>query len=70
MKVFIWHVFIKNGAAVTWTTQRQQIVALSTTEAEFIAACSAVKEAMWLKGLLNKIHQYQLLVNLIVAQYV
>lgn len=49
------YVFIKNGAAVTWATQRQQSVALSTTEAEFMAACSATKEAIWLKTLLRDI---------------
>ncbi|GBP12632.1 Retrovirus-related Pol polyprotein from transposon TNT 1-94 [Eumeta japonica] len=45
------YVFIKNGAAVTWSSQRQQTVALSTTEAEFMAACAATKEAMWIKQL-------------------
>lgn len=52
------YVFMKNGAAVTWATQRQQSVALSTTEAEFMAACSATKEAMWLKGLLMDINEF------------
>lgn len=50
------YVFIKNGAAVTWATQRQQSVALSTTEAEFMAACAATKEALWLKRLLTDIN--------------
>ncbi|XP_072934839.1 uncharacterized protein [Epargyreus clarus] len=40
------YVFIKNGAAVTWSSQRQQTVVLSTTEAEFMAACAATKEAI------------------------
>lgn len=52
------YVFMKNGAAVTWATQRQQSVALSTTEAEFMAACSATKEAIWLKGLLMDINEF------------
>ncbi|GBP86394.1 Uncharacterized mitochondrial protein AtMg00820 [Eumeta japonica] len=38
------YIFIKNGAAVTWSSQRQHTVALSTTEAEFMAACAATKE--------------------------
>ncbi|CAH2102025.1 unnamed protein product [Euphydryas editha] len=38
------YVFIKNGGAVTWASQRQQCIALSTTEAEFMAACSATKK--------------------------
>lgn len=52
------YVFIKNGAAITWATQRQQSVALSTTEAEFMAACSATKEAIWLKQLLSDISAF------------
>lgn len=53
------YVFIKNGAAVTWSSQRQQTVALSTTEAEFMAACAATKEAMWIKQLLCDIGEYK-----------
>lgn len=47
------YVFLKSGAAVTWSSQRQPTVALSTTEAEFMAACAATKEAMWLRQLLS-----------------
>ncbi|CAH2099085.1 unnamed protein product [Euphydryas editha] len=53
------YVFLKNGAAITWSSQRQQTVALSTTEAEFMAACAATKEAMWLRQLLQEISEYK-----------
>lgn len=53
------YVFLKNGAAVTWSSQRQQTVALSTTEAEFMAACAATKEAIWIKQLLSDIGEYR-----------
>lgn len=53
------YVFIKNGAAVTWSSQRQQTVALSTTEAEFMAACEATKETMWIKQFLSDIDEYK-----------
>lgn len=53
------YVFIKSGAAITWSSQRQQTVALSTTEAEFMAACAATKEAMWIKQFLSDIGEYQ-----------
>jgi hypothetical protein len=36
-----------NGAAVSWKTQRQQIAALSTTEAEYITLTAATQEAMF-----------------------
>lgn len=53
------YVFMKSGAAVTWSSQKQQTVALSTTEAEFMAACAATKEAMWIKQLLSDIGEYK-----------
>lgn len=37
------------GAAVTWSSKLQSIVALSTAEAEYIAAAAAVRELTWLK---------------------
>ena len=37
----------------------QNIVALSTTEAEYIAASHACKEAVWLKGLLGEFGRLQ-----------
>src|SRR6266478_2811710 len=39
-------------APVIWTSKRQLSVALSTTEAEFIAASEACKETVWIIGLL------------------
>ncbi|GBP67396.1 Retrovirus-related Pol polyprotein from transposon TNT 1-94 [Eumeta japonica] len=50
------YVFLKSGAAVTWSTQRQQTVTLSTTESEFMAVCAATKEAIWLRQLLCDIY--------------
>lgn len=46
-------VFLLAGGPVTWTSQRQKIVALSTTESEYVAAASAAKEAIWLRKLLD-----------------
>jgi len=39
-----------NGA-ISWCSQRQSIVALSTTESEYIALSTTVKEIMWLRQL-------------------
>ena len=46
-------VFILNGGAITWLSKRQPTVAVSTTEAEYIAAAQATKEALWLRILLT-----------------
>eukprot|EP00253_Pinus_taeda_P034137 PITA_34137 len=47
-------VFTLAGAAISWMSKLQNIVALSTTEAEYIDASHACKEAVWLKGLLGE----------------
>ena len=44
-------VFLMYGAPVSWKSQRQQTVALSTAEAEYMALCAASKEAVFLKNL-------------------
>ncbi|GFR17547.1 retrovirus-related Pol polyprotein from transposon TNT 1-94 [Trichonephila clavata] len=44
-----------NGGAIAWRSQRQNCIALSTTEAEFIAASQAAKEAIWLNNLLKEL---------------
>lgn len=51
------YVFTMNGGAITWNSHRQKCVVLSTTEAEYIAACSATKELVWIKQLLKDIGQ-------------
>lgn len=43
------------GGALSWKTRKQDIVALSTTEAKYIALTEASKEVMWMRRLLCKI---------------
>jgi hypothetical protein len=40
---------------VTWSSKRQSIVALSTTESEYIAGVHAAKEAEWLRQLFEEL---------------
>ena len=41
--------------AVSWSSKLQSMVALSTTEAEFIAAVEAGKEMFWMRNLLQEL---------------
>jgi hypothetical protein len=47
--------FLHLGCAVAWGSRHQQYTELYTTEAEYIAASDASKEAVWLRRLLIKI---------------
>ncbi|KAK2447548.1 secreted RxLR effector protein [Trifolium repens] len=47
-------VFTLFGTAVTWKANQQSVVALSTTQAEYIALVEGVKEAIWLKGMIGE----------------
>lgn len=49
------YVMIYAEGAITWRSQRQAIVATSTTEAEVIAASEAAKEVIWLRRLFRDI---------------
>lgn len=51
------YVFTLCGTCISWKSQLQPVVALSTTEAEYVAATKAIKEALWLKGLLSEINE-------------
>ena len=53
------YLFRIGGATVSWKSKRQSIVALSSTEAEYVALCSAAQEAVWLRNLLTDINQAQ-----------
>ena len=47
------YVFQIGGSTISWMSKRQSIVALSTTEAEYVALSTATQEAIWLRSLLK-----------------
>ncbi|MCO5582546.1 hypothetical protein L7F22_036443 [Adiantum nelumboides] len=49
------YVFTFTGGAVSWISRLQKCVALSTTEAEYVAATEASKEALWLMRLVEEL---------------
>ena len=48
--------FMLNGAAISWSSRTQSVVALSTTEAEYYALCDATKEALYVRKLLAELN--------------
>ncbi|KAH9751503.1 hypothetical protein KPL71_014323 [Citrus sinensis] len=49
------YVFTLAGAAVSWVSKLQTVVALSTIEAEYMAATQVCKEAIWIQRLLEEL---------------
>jgi hypothetical protein len=47
--------FCLNGGAVSWKSFKQDTVADSTTDAEYIAASEATKEAVWIKNFVSEL---------------
>ena len=50
--------FTLNGCCISWKSQLQSIVALSSTEFEYIASTKAIKKAIWLQGVLRELKVY------------
>ncbi|KAL1198911.1 Retrovirus-related Pol polyprotein from transposon TNT 1-94 [Cardamine amara subsp. amara] len=49
------HIFYFGSSPITWCSQKQNTVALSSCEAEFMAATEAARQAIWLQDLLSEI---------------
>ncbi|KAJ8631403.1 hypothetical protein MRB53_024726 [Persea americana] len=48
--------FLLSSGAVSWSSKKQPVVTLSTTEAEFIAAASCACQAVWLRRMLEQLN--------------
>jgi hypothetical protein len=60
--------FFLNGNAITWCSQKQRLVSLSSCEAEYIAAASAACQGVWLSRLIadltsSKVQSFRLLMD-------
>ena len=47
------------GTAISWASNLQKIVILSTTKAEYVAATETGKEMIWLHGFLDELGKKQ-----------
>uniref|UniRef100_A0A8R7U4Q1 Reverse transcriptase Ty1/copia-type domain-containing protein n=1 Tax=Triticum urartu TaxID=4572 RepID=A0A8R7U4Q1_TRIUA len=61
-------VFFLGGSVVTWTSQKQKVVATSSCEAEYVAAAAATCQGVWLSRLLadltgRSVEKFQLYID-------
>jgi hypothetical protein len=49
------YAFLIDGTAISWSSKRQEIVSLSTTESEYVMATHSGKEALWLHSLISEV---------------
>ena len=47
--------FTLYGTTISRKASQQSVVGLSTTEVEYMALAEGVKEAIWLKGMVNEL---------------
>ena len=49
------YVILVDGGAVSWMSKKQELVTLSTMEAEYVGATHAAKELIWFRHLIEEI---------------
>ena len=54
------YIFMLQGSPISWKSQKQRCVALSTAEAEYIAMTSAAQELIWLQQLIGELTNSEL----------
>ena len=58
-KITTEFVFILGGTTISWPSNLQKIVTLSTTEVEYVAVTEAGNEMIWLHGFLDEVGKKQ-----------
>ena len=58
-KSTLGYVFLSGGGAITWRSKKQTTIALSLTEAEYVALSEVGWEACWLRNLYDELSQRQ-----------
>jgi hypothetical protein len=54
-KAISGYAFLLDRGTISWSLKKQEIIMLSTTEAEYVASTQAAKEAIWLRSLLGEV---------------
>ncbi|TFY61298.1 hypothetical protein EVG20_g7113 [Dentipellis fragilis] len=54
-RAILGYAFLIDGSTVSWMSRKQELITLSTVEAEYITATHATKEGNWLRRLLGEI---------------
>jgi hypothetical protein len=49
------YIFLVAGGAITWKSKKQMMIALSSTEAEYVALSEVAREACWLRNLFEEL---------------
>jgi hypothetical protein len=60
MKSITGYLFKSATGAITWASKKQDLVTLSSMHAETLAICASIREAHWLKTLVEKLEAKKL----------
>src|SRR5262245_9972954 len=54
-KLISGYIYLASVGAITWKSKKKTIIALSSTEAEYVALSKAGREACWLRNLYGEL---------------